>query len=133
MEQAIQELRKLLEKCWDETTIWHKGEFDPNRISAGQCYVTSLVLYDIFGGDLVAAEILSKGEYLAHYWFKLPNGNEFDLTSDQFGGDGLHRLPDEVIFGQWTVWKPYNMRNRRYLKLKQKIIREFFRNVYKQD
>lgn len=129
MLKAMIKLRDLFEKCWCEQTIWRKNEFDSERLSAGQCYVTSLVLYDIFGGDLISAEIFRDDKYQSHYWFRLPDGMEFDLTSDQFDGDGIHTLPEKMIYERWIVRKPLNIRNKRALRLKQKIVQEFFRNV----
>jgi hypothetical protein len=126
--ECMIKIRNMLEKCWDETTIWHKAEFKPELPSAGQCYVTSLLLQDIFGGIIVSADILYKEKYESHYWFKLPNGREFDLTSDQFDGDGINPMPKSKIFGRWILRKP-NGKCKRYLRLKKKIIREFFRNV----
>ena len=39
----------------------------------------------LLGGDIVTGRI--KGE--PHYWNRLPDGKEVDLTSCQFGGDGF--------------------------------------------
>ena len=120
-------LRKLLEKCWDETTIWHKNEFCANKPSAGQCYVTSILLFDIFGGgSIVSGNVFDDEQFNSHYWYKLQNGREFDLTSDQFDGDGIFPVEHSEVFSE--IHKP-SMRNKRYLRLKQKLIREFFRNV----
>jgi len=127
--ETMKLLRKLLEKSWSKQTIWHKAEFKPELPSAGQCYVTSILLYDIFGGELISADILFEGKYESHYWIKLPNGREFDLTSDQFNGDGINPMPKDKIFGRWIFSKKINKRCKRYLRLKEKIVQEFFRNV----
>jgi len=42
----------------------------------------------VFTGDLLCGFV---GEE-RHYWNRLPNGQEVDLTSDQFGGDGCTPL-----------------------------------------
>jgi hypothetical protein len=120
--QIMETLRQALEKSWNADTCWHKNEFDPERPSAGQCYVTSLCLLNFFKtGSIIGAEILYKRSYHSHYWFSAPNGIEYDLTSDQFGGDGIHPMRKSLIFGRWIVPKP-DMRNKRYRRLKKQLI-----------
>lgn len=55
-----------------------------------------------FGGEVRACVFLPPGRdndrgplltYHSHIWNVLPGGREVDLTSDQYGGDGLHVLP----------------------------------------
>jgi hypothetical protein len=47
--------------------------------------VTSLVVQDIFGGELLAAGVFRDGERVeSHMWNRLPGGIELDLTRDQF-------------------------------------------------
>jgi hypothetical protein len=42
-------------------------------------------VHDIFGGDILAAEVFRNGERVeAHMWNRLPGGMELDLTRDQF-------------------------------------------------
>ncbi len=55
---------------------------------AGHCAAAAHVVQQQFGGDIVAGQV--QGEL--HYWNRLPTGLEVDLTSDQFGGDGLNPL-----------------------------------------
>lgn len=73
---------------------WHPG--NPSR---GQCGVTSLVLHDLFGGDLVLGEVHVNGERTGvHYWNRFA-GIEVDLTREQFG-------PDERVVGGQVVARP---------------------------
>ena len=46
----------------------------------GQCAVTALVVQDRLGGDLL--RVVNEGE--SHYYNRLPDGTEFDLTRAQF-------------------------------------------------
>lgn len=71
-------LRAKLEKVWDAETS--AGGYSPETPSTGQCAVTSLILQDIFGGDLV--RFINMG--ISHYFNRLPDGSEVDLTRDQF-------------------------------------------------
>ncbi len=52
---------------------------------AGHCDVVAELVLGLFGGVIVTGRV----EGLAHFWNRLPNGREVDLTSCQFGGDGL--------------------------------------------
>ncbi|MGH3736016.1 MAG: YunG family protein [Micromonosporaceae bacterium] len=60
---------------------WHPG--NPAR---GQCAVTALVLNDHLGGELLLAEVTFRdgGRQGVHYWNRLPDGTELDLTREQF-------------------------------------------------
>ena len=46
----------------------------------GQCAVTALIVQDRLGGELMHGATKS----VSHYWNRLANGFEIDLTSDQF-------------------------------------------------
>lgn len=46
----------------------------------GQCAVTALVVQDRLGGDLLRTTV----DGVSHYFNRLPDGTELDLTRDQF-------------------------------------------------
>jgi len=48
--------------------------------SRGQCAVTALVIQDLLDGDILRTEV----DGISHYWNRLPDGHELDLTRDQF-------------------------------------------------
>jgi hypothetical protein len=50
----------------------------------GQCAVTALVVQDIFGGELVRADVPGFG---SHYWNRLPGMGDIDVTREQFPTD----------------------------------------------
>jgi hypothetical protein len=52
----------------------------PEQPSRGQCAVTALVIQELVGGELLRA--VTSG--VSHYWNRLPDGTEVDLTRDQF-------------------------------------------------
>lgn len=72
-------LRQRLELAWSADTA-AAGDYDPARPSAGQCAVTALVVADRYGGELLRT--LNCGA--SHYFNRLPDGSEVDLTRDQF-------------------------------------------------
>jgi hypothetical protein len=112
----IHEFRKKLEQCWCKSTSFSNGE-DGN--SRGQCYVTALLIYDVFGGKIMHGWITYQGKRQHHFWNTIIRGgreDEIDLTSDQYGGDGFTPL----IKGE--VYTKPNLKNLRFLKLKAKYI-----------
>ncbi|WP_433066759.1 YunG family protein [Dactylosporangium sp. CS-033363] len=65
---------------------WHPG--NPSR---GQCGMTALVVREVLGGDLLLARVTASGRPAGyHYWNRLPDGSDLDLTRDQF-------RPGEVV------------------------------------
>jgi hypothetical protein len=67
----------------DPVDIDDWSEANPAR---GQCGATALVLQKILGGDLLVAEVTfdNGGRQGFHYWNRLPNDQEVDLTREQF-------------------------------------------------
>lgn len=56
------------------------GSGESGHSGAGQCAVTALVIQDVLGGDILRA-LVGDG---SHYWNRLPDGTEVDLTREQF-------------------------------------------------
>ena len=90
----IEDLRPILRAAWDaETCDPHDLPWHPDNPARGQCGVTAAVIQDLLGGDLVLGDVHVDGVKTGHhYWNRLPDGREIDLTSDQF-------RPDEVVTG----------------------------------
>jgi len=114
------ELRKKISECWSaETSYYDKSWFEQNEVqitkSKGQCYETALLVRDLLGGDILTGKV--NGE--SHYWNRLPDGTELDLTSDQYGGDGFN----PIIKG--TKARKVNRKHKRYLILKRKYMWRF--------
>jgi hypothetical protein len=67
--------------------------------------VTCLVVNDLIGGELAAADVFLDGQrIMAHMWNRLPSGIEVDLTREQFTkgevfGESrfIQRPPDAVL------------------------------------
>lgn len=101
-------VRDLLKKCWSIVTA-HPESLKSGRgcPSRGQCFVTAVLIRELYGGKILFAEV--KGE--RHYWNEI-NDVEIDFTSDQYGGDGYHpiALKGKVSRAKGTL-------NKRYRKL----------------
>lgn len=99
-------LRPLVEAAWGpDTCDPHNLEtegWEPTNPARGQCGVTALVLQDLLGGELILGEVFVGADKVGHhYWNRLPDGTEVDLTAGQFfpeeaivGGKVQHRPPD---------------------------------------
>jgi len=77
---TLEELRTALIGSWSKETAHRNGQakWRPNNPALGQCAVTALVVQDYFRGDLVYCM------HKSHYWNRLPNRIEVDLTRGQF-------------------------------------------------
>lgn len=99
---TIDELRQHFLAAWGADTCYAhmSDEWTPERPSRDQCGMTALVVQDILGGDLVHAEVHVDGAQVGHhYWNRLPDGSDVDLTSDQF-------RPEEEIVGATVIARP---------------------------
>ncbi len=91
-EKRLKELREILEKGWSKKTahFTRQKEWNPeNKKAYGQCYLTARALHDILGW-----EMMNMRSPYYHYWNRLPDGTEVDFTSDQYGGDGIHKMEE---------------------------------------
>lgn len=73
-------LRRALRAAWARDTTADPDRWNPNNPAWGQCAVTALVVQDILGGQLLRCH----GPCGSHYWNRLPDGTELDLTREQF-------------------------------------------------
>jgi len=84
---TLSEIQAVLRESWGPETCdphdlanWHRD--NPAR---GQCGTTALVVHELLGGDLMLAEVYEHGTQTGHhYWNRLPDGSEVDLTREQF-------------------------------------------------
>lgn len=102
MTPALDGVAHALRQAWgldtcapEDVGAWHPG--NPAR---GQCGVTALVVHDHVGGELVRGEVHVAGERVDfHWWNRLPDGTDVDLTREQFGAH-------ETVVGAVTVARP---------------------------
>jgi hypothetical protein len=62
------------------------ADWSPQNPARGQCGVTALVLQDHLGGELMIGDVVHAdgSRQGVHYWNRLPDGREVDLTWEQF-------------------------------------------------
>jgi hypothetical protein len=72
-------IKTALAQAWNGDTSAESDWTDANP-AYGQCAVTSLVVQDHLGGELICGRVTGG----SHYWNMLPSGEEIDLTKQQF-------------------------------------------------
>jgi hypothetical protein len=96
------------------------ADWSPADPARGQCGPSALVLHDLFGGDLLLAEVyLPDGSRQGvHWWNRLPGGQEVDLTLGQFA-------PHEVVGEPRVLVRPEGLPRygaEQYLRLRSAVL-----------
>lgn len=98
-----------------------REQWTPANPSRGQCGVSALVVHDLLGGELVVAEVLwpDGTQQGHHYWNRLPDGREVDLTRQQFDAG------EQVQDGRTVVRPPGPPRRcaEEYALLRERVLR----------
>ncbi|MEU4008770.1 YunG family protein [Streptomyces pseudogriseolus] len=84
---SLLDLDTAFRSCWAADTCSHDDlpDWRPDNPAVGHCDITALVVNDLFGGDLLVADVRRHGSpHGYHWWNRLPNGIELDLTREQF-------------------------------------------------
>ncbi|KHL11116.1 hypothetical protein CLV56_2928 [Mumia flava] len=99
---TLEELTRALRDAWDADTCAPEDRpaWSPQNPARGQCITTVLVVHDFLGGELVRGEVHVGGQQVDyHWWNRLADGTEIDLTREQFGAD-------ELVTGRQMVERP---------------------------
>ena len=80
------ELNKILKKSWSKKTSADPENQTQKNPAWGQCLITALIVQDFFGGKILGGKVKIPREtkLYAHYWNKLPGGQETDFSKEQF-------------------------------------------------
>ncbi len=82
---TLSQLEQAIRSSWSRDTADADNDWTPDNPSCGQCDITSLVVQDLLGGELLGADVHLDGARVeAHMWNRLPSGLEVDLTREQF-------------------------------------------------
>ncbi|GAA2383904.1 hypothetical protein GCM10010420_02580 [Streptomyces glaucosporus] len=119
---TLLDLDRALRDSWAADTCCPSDitriEWTPENPAWGHCDITTLVVNDLFGGDLVVGEVFRDGRQEGyHWWNRLPSGVELDLTREQF-------RRGETVTGARTVERPPGPLPRRrdeYLLLRRRV------------
>ncbi len=116
---TIDDLYHVLRKCWCKETAYPSCQHDwvPNDPTYGQCAITAMLVYDMFGGTIRRIRVEGGG---THYFNEI-GGKYLDLTKEQFD---LYDIPvkyepNEIMDRKYCGKNPDTLR--RYQLLVQKI------------
>lgn len=83
----LERVAAALRESWGPDTCSPEDipSWSPENPARGQCATTAVVLHDYFGGLLVMGEVRVDGQRVDyHWWNRLPDGKDIDLTRGQF-------------------------------------------------
>lgn len=118
----LDDLTRALGSAWGPDTCApeDRPRWTADNPARGQCITTVLVVHDFFGGVLLRGEVVVGGERVDyHWWNRLPDGTDVDLTRGQFG-------PDEQVVGREVIERPTGSHRveAQYDRLKEAVLAE---------
>jgi hypothetical protein len=118
--QLREKLIKAIKESWGPDTVYNDPDLDLNKEAfeenpaRGQCVISSLVVQDYLGGEIVTWTATP------HYWNKLEDGTIIDVSGEQFGKN--YKPPEHSWSTHRTQLLAYNeQRQKRYTLLKSRV------------
>jgi hypothetical protein len=84
MHPTLQEISKALQASWGVDTAYAPEEWSNDNKARGQCVISSLIVQDYLGGDLIRYEIDQDQLHETHYMNQLSDGTVIDTTASQY-------------------------------------------------
>lgn len=116
-QEEIEKIEKALEIAWTRETTDpdSRDRWSENNKALGQCAVTSVLIFDLFGGRM----IYDKANF--HIWNELPDGSQQDFTRKQFADEKIftiykYKTKEDILYDERG--KKTHMEER-YKKLKE--------------
>jgi len=117
-EVKLEALKEKLLSAWCAGTAG--DDWDPNCPSLNQGTVTALVVQDHFGGDMLRCSMPDGG---GHYWNRLPDGTELDLTEAQFDYLKSYPIKSDSVVRPRSYVLSFSSTRARYNLLKERLER----------
>ncbi len=117
---TLQRIEDAIRSSWSVETcdptdvpVWSTA--NPSR---GQCAVTTLVVHDLLGGQMLEAEVLfpDGARQGFHYWNRLI-GFDLDLTREQFSEDEVVQAPKLIEGPSVIPWLAHDQ----YVIFRQRV------------
>ncbi len=86
LKQCLESEMSACPEHWSEKDVFH-----------GTCAIVALLVQELYGGKILRASLEELPKYShmrSHYWNRLPDGAEIDLTAGQFEGDDRDLVPE---------------------------------------
>jgi hypothetical protein len=82
---TLDEVAAAIRTAWGRDTSDDPDEWSDAAPARGQCAGTALLVRELFGGEILIANVLRDGRRVErHAWNRLPSGLTLDLTRTQF-------------------------------------------------
>jgi hypothetical protein len=78
----LEVFKKKLHKAWSRQTSSEPKNWTSSNRALGQCAATSLVVNDIFGGEIVKVKVRNYRRE-THYYNITPSGEKIDITAEE--------------------------------------------------
>lgn len=119
----LTEIVEALEASWNYDTAFNQDDWTPENPARGHCVVSSLIVQDYLGGELLKSEVTGSGLHETHYFNKIDDGTIVDATSKQYSEsvtlkltpsnfDGFKPLRDKRLSDENTKMRYAKLKNR---------------------
>lgn len=115
---------KALQSSWAKDTAFDPKEWSEGNKARGQCVVSSLVIQDYLGGDLVRYSVDEGDLHETHYANRLDSGVILDTTASQYTEPVTMRIKPVDLKGFSSVREKRladNSTRKRYEILKARV------------
>ena len=120
----MQMIFKALQSSWAKDTAFDPKEWSEDNMARGQCVVSSLVIQDYLGGDLVRYSVDEGDLHETHYANRLDSGVILDTTASQYTEPVTMRIKPVDLKGFSSVREKRladNSTRKRYEILKARV------------
>jgi hypothetical protein len=80
----LKDVVEALEASWNRDTAFDKDDWNTENPARGHCVVSSLVVQDYFGGELLGYSVEGPGIRETHFVNQLEDGTVIDTTETQY-------------------------------------------------
>lgn len=117
-----EEFENTVRQICDAKTSAHGERWTPENPFLGHCTVVSILAQDIFGGDILRADLRGAPGFEDikwHSWNRLPDGREVDFTASQLEKPIPKGVPIEIrtrenLFSYPTIKDRYEILKSRF-------------------
>lgn len=121
---SLREITTALQRSWSAETAFDAAEWSETNRARGQCVVSSLVVQDYLGGELIRFAVDEGDVHETHYMNQLPDGTVVDTTASQYATPVTMRRKPVSIDGFSSIREKRladESTRRRYLLLKKRV------------